>query len=193
MASFDRKVKRAQTKTKRKAEKKLDKWEDLIPMCHECQYAYFELFSRLVETEKQFKDVIENNIKLKQAISGLSKTFSDLGERLAQVVERHTYDTGKVDSEGKPIKDFLKGVINTDDPALMDYDGISNAYNEIMVYIGTQGIELLTALFSELQAFSNKLTKDDVEMLKNAVSKGQDKIYKTVMEGVSNLGSTEQQ
>lgn len=194
MAGFDRKVKRSQAKAKNKKQPKdiREKWDDLVPLARDCQLAYLSLFSKLVETEKQFFEVIKKEPKLEQAIRGLSKTYSELGEKLASNLERHTVETGKVDKDGKPMKEFLSGVIELDDPAYTDYREIYNGYMEILTYIPTTGMDLFTALFADIQALSNAITKEDVEMISNAVEQGKDKILNTIQKGAEDVVGNKQ-
>lgn len=193
MAGFDRKVKRSQAKAKNKKPKDIrEKWDDLIPLARDCQLAYLSLFSKLVETEKQFFEVIKKEPKLEQAIRGLSKTYSELGEKLAVNLERHTKETGKVDKDGKPIKEFLTGIIELDDPAYADYREIHSGYMEILTYIPTTGMDLFTALFADIQALSNAITKEDVEMISNAVEQGKDQILNVMQKGANDVVGNKQ-
>lgn len=186
MASFDRKVKRAQ----KKSESKKDKWQDLVSLRNECLTIWMDFYSKLVEVEKTFAKTIEENPSLKQVIAGVSKTYDDIADKIVHATKQHTIPTEKLDANGKPILEFKTGVVKPNSDEEMTYINVKGQYETIMIHLADIMPEGLTVVLTELRVFNNVIKQEDLNMINNAVSQGQDKILKTLQEGASNVGNT---
>ena len=179
MAKFDRKVKRA----KAKAESKFDRWDDLIKYRDTCLESYITLHSQLVETEKQFKENIDNDQDLALTIKGMNDTFIDIAESIKENMNRHTEPSDKLDKDGNPVIKFKTGIIKDDDHRYMDYISIKESYATILNNMLDTGPRLYTILLDKLKVFNSAIKQADIDMINIAVNEGQDKILDVISGG----------
>lgn len=172
MSKFDRKVKR----TQKKKDDKLDKWEDLIPLRNDAVNSYMNMHSMLVEIEKKFKDNINKDIELKQAVKGLNETYVEIANNIADIQQRHMEETPPEQEGGEPIKKFRTGIIKDDDDELLDYIGISNDYAIALSSLMNSGVTAQTALLDKLKAFSDNIKESDIQLMKEMVKEGQEQL-----------------
>ena len=183
MAKFDRKVRRA----KAKAESKFDRWDDLIKYRDSCLESYITLHSQLVETEKQFKENIDNDKDLALTIKGMNDTFIDIAESIRENMNRHTEPSDKLDKDGNPVVKFKSGIIKDDDHRYMDYLSIKESYVSILNNMLDTGPRLYTILLDKLQVLNSNIQQTDIDMINQAVDQGQDQILKTIKEGAEGV------
>lgn len=172
MSKFDRKVKR----TQKKKEDKIDKWEDLIPLRNDAVNSYMNMHTMLVQIEKKFKDNINKDIELKQAVKGLNETYVEIANNIADIQERHMEVTPPEQEGGEPVKKFRTGIIKNDDDELLDYIGISNDYAIALSSLMNSGVTAQTALLDKLKAFSDNIKEADIQLMKDMVKEGQEQL-----------------
>lgn len=172
MSKFDRKVKRAKTKK----EDKIDKWEDLIPIRNDAVNSYINMHSILVEVEKKFKEHINQDVELKQAVKGLNETYVEIANNIGDIQQRHMLELPPEEEGGEPIKKFRTGVIKADDDEFLDYIAISNDYSIALSSLLNSGVTAQTALLDKLKVFSSSIKESDIELMKNIVKEGQQQL-----------------
>lgn len=172
MSKFDRKVKRAKTKK----EDKIDKWEDLIPIRNDAVNSYMNMHSILVEVEKKFKENINQDIELKQAVKGLNETYVEIANNIADIQQRHIIELPPEQEGGEPIKKFRTGEIKADDDEFLDYIAISNEYSIALSSLLNSGVTAQTALLDKLKVFSSNIKESDIALMKNLVKEGQEQL-----------------
>lgn len=179
MASFNRKVKRAMAKKENK-EPKVDKWENLMDMRKSSIDTYVKQHSLLIETQKLFKDAIEEDEVAKQIVKGANESFKEITDRIKFTMDRHITFEPSPDGNGNIIKEYKQGVVDQNGDEMFDYLAIMNDYVGIHTDLMNVGTNSHITLLDRLKVFSKAIKEEDIKMLKSAYSKGQDKILETL-------------
>lgn len=179
MASFNRKVKRAMAKKENK-EPKVDKWENLMDMRKSSIDTYIKQHSLLIETQKLFKDAIAEDEVAKQIVQGANESFKEITDRIKFTMDRHITFEPSPDGNGNVIKEYKQGVVDQNGDEMFDYLAIMNDYVGIHTDLMNVGTNSHITLLDRLKVFSKAIKEEDINMLKSAYSKGQDKIIETL-------------
>lgn len=179
MASFNRKVKRAMAKKENK-EPKVDKWENLMDMRKSSIDTYVKQHSLLIETQKLFKDAIAEDEVAKQIVQGANESFKEITDRIKFTMDRHITFEPSPDGNGNVIKEYKQGVVDQNGDEMFDYLAIMNDYVGIHTDLMNVGTNSHITLLDRLKVFSKAIKEEDINMLKSAYSKGQDKIIETL-------------
>lgn len=167
MAGYDRKIKRTQEK-KRKRE---TYWEDLMNNRAECIESYMRLHTLLNTMKEKYKEDIDANTELKQAVIGANDTFIELAGNIKDVMSKHmTEDEEKKDDNGKPILIPRTGKVNKHDDEYLDYINIENEYLVVLNNLASFGANSIALLLDKLSVFVKQITKEDVELVKSAIA-----------------------
>lgn len=186
MPKVDRRIKRSADKEKRKYNKK-DKWEDLMEIRSSCIESYIQQHQLLVETEKQFKDKIQENEELKLAIKGLNDTYVEIAGSIKTAMDKHIFDTVEV-KDGKVVQDYKKGIVKINTEEYLDYMSVYNDYAIIMNNLINTGTTGYTALLDKLKVFSDAVKEEDVELVKQISTNAQQEL----IEAANNLVNNEE-